>query len=450
MSARRLRVLVVSTQFPFPTHSGFATRVYQLARQLARRHDVTLLSYAHPAEREGVARLREEFPVEVVERDATPVAAKRLAQMLSTVSRRPFACRAIHSRAMQRAIDDVCAAGDFDVIQLESSLLCEFTFPASVPLVLDEHNVEYEVFQRMHEGERSLVRRSFNRLEFRRFRRFEQRWWRRVDGCVVTSPREELMVASHAPTTPTAVVPNGVDLACFQPNGATIEPQTLVFNGILDYRPNLDAAFHLVDDIWPLVVQRCPDARLTIVGRGHPGDMRSLSRPGVTLTGAVPDVRPYLQRAAVVGVPIRMGGGTRLKVVEGLAMGKAMVSTSLGCEGIAVNDGEHLLIADGAEAFASEVVRLFGDARRAGRLGFAGRALMENEYSWDLAGDRLDALYRCVTSRARAKGASSRATATRPAGIAAASAPRSEGPPSRSQAGLSDSTIGVRSAENPR
>src|SRR5215207_3215029 len=165
MNPRRLNVLVVSAQFPFPPHSGFAMRVYQLARQLADRHDVTLLSYARPADRDGVEALREQMEVAVVEREPASLAAKRAAQAMSVASRRPFSCRAVHSDEMQRAIDELCAGKSFDVIQVESSLLCAFSFPAEAALVLDEHNVEYEVFERMHRSERSLMRRSFNRLE---------------------------------------------------------------------------------------------------------------------------------------------------------------------------------------------------------------------------------------------------------------------------------------------
>ena len=149
------------------------------------------------------------------------------------------------------------------------------------------------------------------------------------------------------------------DLDVFRPSRTPPEPRSVVFNGILDYRPNLDAANHLVDEIWPRVQRHSPGARLTIVGRGHPGDIQRLRRPGVAVTGEVPDVRPYLERAAVVAVPVRMGGGTRLKVLEGLAVGKPMVSTTLGCEGVTVRDGEHLLMADGADAFAAAIGRLF-------------------------------------------------------------------------------------------
>jgi glycosyltransferase involved in cell wall biosynthesis len=210
----------------------------------------------------------------------------------------------------------------------------------------------------------------------------------------VTSEREAGILEDHAPGTPVAVVPNGVDLELFRASPAATEPFTAVFNGVLDYRPNLDAALYLVDEIWPLVRRRCPLAQLLLVGRGSAADRRRLEREGVAVTGEVPDVRPYLERATVVLVPIRMGGGTRLKVVEGLAMGKAMVSTSLGCEGIAVRDGEHLLVADTPGDFAAAVVSLLEDPATARALGLAGRALMEESYSWELAGARLEGLYR--------------------------------------------------------
>lgn len=403
MRPPRLNVLIVSAQFPYPPRSGFAMRVYHLARRLAERHDVTLLAYARPHEREGVEALRGEMRVEAVERAAPAAAATRARQAASLASPCPYACRKVHSRELQARIEALCARERFDVVQLESSLLCTFAVPGALPLVIDEHNVESEVFARMRAGERSLPRRAFNRLEAVRFARFERRWWARAAGCVVTSERDARAVRAHAPGTPVAVVPNGVDLDAFRPSAGPGEPRTVVFNGILDYRPNLDAAHHLADDVWPRVLARIPDARLTIVGRGHPRDIARLRRPGVVVTGEVPDVRPYLDRAAVVAVPVRIGGGTRLKVVEGLAAGRAMVSTALGCEGVRVRAGEHLLVADDAGAFADAVVRLFEDPALGRALGAAGRRLVEREYSWDLAAGRLDALLAEVVAGDRSR-----------------------------------------------
>lgn len=388
-----MKVLVVSAHFPFPPRSGVKMRNYQLLRQLARRHDVTLLTYAWPEDRDGVGPLREELPVRIVERGERSRIARRWAQLRSLASVQPFSARLACARDMQRALNELCADESFDIIQLETSVLCALAVPRDVRVVLDSHNIEYEVFQRMGEGETAVARRAFNRLEYERFRRFEQRCWSRVDGCAVTSDREAPVIRAYAPNTPIAVVPNAVDLDTFAPSPAGVEPGTVVFNGTLDYRPNVDAAQHLVEEIWPLVLNRCPEARLTIVGRGQEADLRRLRRPGVTVTGEVPDVRPYLRRAAIVAVPVRIGGGTRLKVVEGLACAKAIVSTSLGCEGIAVRDREHLLIADGAQAFAARLLELFNDPALGDALGTAGRKLAERHYSWELAGDRLEKLY---------------------------------------------------------
>lgn len=394
-NSRRLKILVVSTQFPYPPRSGYPIRVYHLVRQLSERHDVSLLSFARPDQREAASELPNELSVRVVEHDLS-VSARRRAQAASLASSRPFSCREVYSRAMQRAITEQCTAGGVDVIQLESSQLCTYTFPGQVRIVLDEHDIVYELLQRISDGERAALRRRFNCYEHARFRRFEQRCWEEVDGCAVTSERELPIVGPHRAGKPLAVVPNGVDVEYFRPAGAHLEPCTVVFNGILTTRPNLDAAEHLVEEVWPLVQHRCPDARLTLVGRASPASVRRLSRPGVVLTGEVPDVRPYLEHAAVVAVPIRIGGGTRLKVVEGLAMGKALVSTSLGCEGIAVRDDEELLIRDGARAFASGILSLFESPGLAAELGRAGRVVIEQEYSWSLAGERLEELYRQV------------------------------------------------------
>jgi polysaccharide biosynthesis protein PslH len=367
--------------------------VYHLARQLAAQHKVTVLSYALSHERERAATLTGDVSVRVVEYDQGSLTAKRASQALSIASLRPYACRQVHSERMQQAISELCGREAFDIIQLESSHLCGFSFPQTAVLVIDEHNVEYEVFQRVSRGERSVPRRVFNWVEYRRFRRFEQRWWKQVNACIVTSDREATIVRAHAPMTPVAVVPNGVDLAYFRPDPGEVEPRTVVFNGILTYRPNLDAAQHLVREIWPLVRRQCPDARLTIVGQTTGVDLRRMQRPGVEFVGEIPDIRPSLHRAAVVVVPVRTGGGTRLKVVESLAMGKATVCTSLGCEGLAVRDGEHLLIVDDAQFFAARVLELFDDPERRAALGEAGRRLVEREYSWVLGAERLEALY---------------------------------------------------------
>jgi glycosyltransferase involved in cell wall biosynthesis len=391
-----LHVLVISARLPFPPRWGFATRVYHLTRQLAARHDVTLVTYAGSSDTANVERLREEFGVEVVTRDQPSRLAKRAKQLRSLASRVPYDSRATYSKEMQRVIDRVAAERPVDVVQLESTLLSLYRLPPEALVIVDEHNVDYEYYERMRENERSPLRRAYYRLEQLRFQRFEQRCWRDVDGCVMTSDREAEIVRAAAPCTPAIGVPNGVDVDYFRPSAEPVEPRTIVFNGTLDYRPNLDGAEFLVGQVLPRLRETYPDIRVVLVGRGSQSDLDSFRRPGVEATGEVPDVRPYLAGAAVVTVPIRTGSGTRLKVVEGLAMGKGMVSTTLGCEGVAVRDGEHLLIADSAEDFAAAVGRLLEDPRYGEELGRAGREKMVREYSWEYAGELLESLYQEV------------------------------------------------------
>ncbi len=377
-----MRILIVTSRLPFPPTWGAASRDYQLARHLARRYEVTMLCYAADDERDAVRTLREELEdVHVVPLPTAGTAARRASQLQTLVSPAPFTTSEESSREMQHAIDRLLAGGRFDVVQVESVRMLGMRFPRSTPLVLDEHNIEYELRQRMGQTERSAPRRLFSAVEYRKLRRVEQRWWRTVQACVVTSEREQHIVEAVAPATPCITVPNGVDVDYFTPSAVEPVPDTLVFTGLLSYRPNWEAVHHLIEEIFPLVRLERPSCTLTVVGRGHE-PLGHLARPGVTFTGFVPDVRPYLERASVAVVPLRMGGGTRLKVVEAFAMGKAVVSTTLGSEGIDARHSEHLLIGDDPRSFADQVVRLLSEPALGRRLGQAASSLARESYSW--------------------------------------------------------------------
>ncbi len=393
---RRLRVLVIAAACPVPTRSGRDTRNLQLLRQIARRHDTTLLTYERAGSEGELAALADELSIRVVPGGPPSGTAKRSQQLRSLLSLTPFSCTTTYSDAMQRAIDELNAEHHFDLIHVESVTACSFRFPAGIPICLDEHNVEYELHKRLWRGESSLVRRLFSGWEYLRMQRFEPRVWKRAGGCVVTSERELPTVRAAAPQVPTAVVPNGVDLEYFARSGATATPHSVVFCGVLNYRPNVDAASFLVEQVWPQVMARYPDAQLTLVGTAPEEERIRLTREGVEVLGEVPDVRPHICGSAVVAVSVRIGGGTRLKVLEAMALGRPIVSTSLGCEGIAVRDGEQLLIGDDAETFAARILELFEDPDRGTQLADAGRELVESSYSWDLAGQRLEDLYRQI------------------------------------------------------
>jgi glycosyltransferase involved in cell wall biosynthesis len=399
-SAARRRILLLCPEPPAPPTWGFALRVYHLGRELARRHDVTLLTYDHGDPSRDWRRLEKLFRVERVEAPGT-LRNKRLGQLRHLLSRHSFHLGSLLSPAMQHALDELTGRECFDVIQVESSQMAGFDFPAGPALILDEHNVEHDLLRQVAAAEASLPRRLYQSVEYRKVRREEVAAWRRADGCTVTSLQDERSVREAAPTTPTRVVPNGVDLDHFTPGSGPVDPDAIVFVGSINYRPNTDAVLHFAERILPLVRLARPQATFHVVGQGAPELVRRLEGPRLHIVGGVADVRPHLAGAAVVAVPLRMGGGTRLKVLEALAMGQAVVSTSLGCEGIDVEQGRHLLIADDPEAFAAAVVRLMGDPDLRRELGLGGRDLVERRYGWTAAGATLEAFHAQVVGAAQ-------------------------------------------------
>lgn len=386
----RLRILIVCPEPPAPPSWGFALRVYHLARELGRRHDVSLLTYDMGDPSRAWGHLAGLFTVHTV---SAPSIGRRRAQLRSLVSRDSFHLSRLRTEAMQRALNEITARERFDVIQVESSQMFGFEFPPGPELVLDEHNIEHDLLSSIAASERSVPRRLYQRVEQRKVVREEIAAWRRASGCVVTSADDRRRLHEAVPEAVTSVVPNGVDLTQFMPAAAPVDPSSLVFVGSINYRPNTDAVVHFVERILPLVMRAKQDARLTVVGQGAPRSVRRLEGAAVHVAGAVPDVRPFLAASSVVVVPLRMGGGTRLKVLEALAMGKAVVSTSVGCEGIDVEHGRHLLIADDPAAFAQQVVRVLGDQELARRLGVAGRRLVEAQYGWAAVAAQLESFH---------------------------------------------------------
>jgi glycosyltransferase involved in cell wall biosynthesis len=321
--------------------------------------------------------------------DPAAVARKRRGQLRSLLSPRPYQYYAYRSRAMQARLD-VLARERWDLVQVEFSQMAYYRLPPGVPAVLDLHNIEYEVLARVAQAPGTgLVRYLYNRAEALKFRRDEPALWRRFTALLTTSERDRRGVLAHLPGARVTVVPNGVDTAFFHPangGGAGHAPR-LVFTGMMAYYPNQDGAGYFVEQIWPLVRRAEPRASLTLVGAEPPPAVQALARagPGIAVTGAVPDVRPYVWDAAVCVVPLRIGGGTRLKILEALAMEKAVVSTALGCEGIEVRPGETLVVADPPAAFAAATVDLLRDPARRAALGQAGRRLVLERYDWAAA-----------------------------------------------------------------
>lgn len=382
-----MNVLVVCSRIPRPTW-GAGTRNYALLRALAAHHRVALLALVDADDPDPAARDTSHLAELASPICLVPVPGgqgKRLRQLAAVARGRSYQLDEYSPRAAAAPFAELLAAERFEAVLFESALTAGYPVPPGTRVIVDQHNLEYELVRRTFEQERNGPRKWYAALECRALRSAELDRCRRADAVTVTSERERRILAELLPGTPVAVVPNGVDVAAFTPASPEEEvPGRVVFTGTLGYHPNVQAVLHFARACWPRIRAALPDAEWQIVGSYPPPEVQRLTElPGVTVTGTVPAVQPYLRSASVAVVPLLVGGGTRLKILEALATGKAVVTTAVGCEGLALTPGEHALIEDDPDTFAAAVVALLRDSALRAALGAAGRALVEARYSWE-------------------------------------------------------------------
>ncbi len=388
-----MKILVLAPYLPFPPGFGGAVRIYHLIRQLARRHEVHLLCFREgdtdPADEKGLAPFCRS--ITLVPRN---VAHKRRRQLQSLFGRRSFQRRFHWDRAMQAAIDRLCRERHPDLILVEFAQMAGYRFPPALPVVLDEHNVEFDLLERMAARQSGWARRVFNRIEAAKFRREELAAARQAALVLTTSSRDAALLGARIPGLGTRVITNGVDCDYFACRAAAPRrPAGAVFTGATHYFPNEDALLFFALRIQDHLVAMCPDFHLTAVGGRPRGALAALRSERFELTGFVDDVRPYMWQASVFVVPLRMGGGTRFKIVEAMAAGVPVVSTRIGAEGLPVTHGRELLLADDPRDFAEAVARVLSDPRLADALAQRGLWFVRKHFDWSVVGDRLhDAL----------------------------------------------------------
>src|SRR5579884_3869591 len=386
-----MRILVVSPYMPSPM-SGASTRSYYLLKALASQHSISLVTIGHsagsvmPSDISLLEHLA--HPVQVI---VPPELSKRWQQLLTVGCGKSYVLKSHFLVKMQEALDALVAREHYDAVFYESALMADYRLPEGVKIIIDQHNIEHELRLRTYEHEKAWVRKWYNWLEGHLIKPIEIERCRRAAIVLVPSERERLVLKRLQPSGIIEVVPNGVDIEAFQKSSSIQEVLgRIIFTGSMDYYPNVHAVLFFAQKVWPLIRAQIPTATWHIVGKNPLPEVQRLAElAGITVTGSVPNMHPYLAEAEVAIAPLLIGGGTRLKILEALAMQKAVVSTSLGCEGLSVMSGKHLIVADEPEAFAGEVVALLNNPERRSLLGNAGRALVESEYSWERCGASL-------------------------------------------------------------
>jgi len=389
-----MRILLVTNTLPYPPISGFPLRVYSLLQRIARNHEVWLVSLVTGTpDPENISHLR------ILCRDVLITTIPKYGgfdkpkEWLSySLAGIPPDLRFYHSDCMEAAIRDLTSNIGFDIIQIEDSYMARYieALPDDInsKTVLTFHDIVFEKYDRIFKLESKPTRKLRRWLHSRMMRSWEPHYAERFDLCITMSERDRSLLLDVNPRLHVEVVPNGVDTQTLQLLPYDDLSPGLIFVGNMSYLPNIDAILYLYEEILPYIKRVIPNIEVWVVGIDPSPALEKLNEHGVHVTGRVDNVQPYYKRSSVCVIPLRAGGGTRLKILESMALGRPVVSTTIGCEGLDVEDGKHLFIADAADEFAEKVLLLLANKEKRQQIIDNARRLVETHYNWDILANK--------------------------------------------------------------
>ena len=392
-----MKVLFICPYLPYPLISGGHTRVFNIIKHLSSSNQIKLLAYnREPVTQENELELKK-YCTSLTTIPRPPVFSPgNLASYL--FSGKPF-MHVINGRnqALVQAIDREAAGWQPDLIHVEHYHLaaCLLRSQASrlYPKVIGEQGVEYLILERLAQVEKNPVKKLAALLEAGRIKPFEINICNQFDGCIEVSQEDKEIIERAGVKKPVYVTANGVDTGYFSSNKESSKEPVVLFVGTFKFFGNQDAVKWMLKDIWPQVKARQPNARFYIVGNQPPAWLRQVHDPSVEVMGWVGNLAGIMQKCRVVAAPLRMGSGTKLKILEAMSMGKPVVTTSVGVEGIGAVDGHETLVRDDPMKFAEAVADCLNDPDLAGRLGGNARKLIQNNYSWEKSAGQLNQAY---------------------------------------------------------
>lgn len=398
-----MRILLLTLVVPNPPDSGPKIKTHYLLRYLAQQHEVTLVSFVRSEAEVAAAQALQGLCQTVY---TVPIHRSRLRDvgylLRSFVSRRPFLMLRDENRAMRHLLAELIAKQSFDLVHADQLNMAPFARATGLPMVLDEHNAVWTIFERLAAQERGF-KRLLLEIEWRRLKHYEGQVCRDSDAVVAVSVEDRAALLAAGAAEPIPVVPIAVDIAGVEPVTREPQAQTILSMATMYWPPNIDGVLWFAREVLPLVRRAIPDAPFTIVGARPPAEVQALADDSlITVTGYVENPQPYLQASALLVVPLHAGGGMRVKILEALARGIPVVSTTIGAEGIDVTDGQHLLIADQPADFARAVVRLLRDRALAEQLAEQGRSHALDRYDWRAVCPAIEPVYqRALAARER-------------------------------------------------
>jgi glycosyltransferase involved in cell wall biosynthesis len=406
------RLLVVSPTFSYPLISGGKIRIYHILRQLSQRFHITLVTLAEPGDDTNHNRLALDFLEDLV---PVPIKQTKLTQLvrLAINSHRwllgePSEILVKRSGEMYRTLKQLLSSKNFDAAQLEYTQTMQY-LPLiqsfGIPCLVVAHDVSH-VSQKRKADVYQGINRTFWAAEARRMRVYEQRYWSQSDRIIAMSKIDREHILKSNPTAKVDIVPNGVTVRSFNIHPKSHKPK-LVFVGWMRHLPNRDALAWFLDSIWPIIRKKHSGVNFEVIGRGAPKKLQQKmdSDSRVNYLGYVENVQSCVSSAWVSVVPIRIGSGSRLKILESMALDTAVVSTTVGCEGLAVTNGQNIRIADNPDEFARTIVELLENQEARMQLASNGRKIIEEHYEWERIGMLAsDAVFKTVQDKGQTTG----------------------------------------------
>ncbi len=400
-----MNILFICAFIPYPPHGGAYQRTYNLLKHIAKENNVYLIGFVKEKNDPENAAYLEKICKKVyafhLPDDWSKVSLVK-SLFLNLFSPLPYTVQKYYSKEARQTIAELIQGVNFDILHCDMIDLAGYIYDYNPKAtVLVNHNVESTLMLRQAEVEKNPFKKWYFYLQYKKLLRYERKMCPMFNCCAAVSELDKQQLQLISPQARFSVVPNGVDVDYFRPQNSELRTPNseLIFAGRTDWLPNIDGLNFFCQEIFPLIKKEVKDARLTIIGKtrlnkvGAIHELPLQTAKDVTHLGFVEDVRPYIGKAAVYVVPLRIGGGTRLKILDAMAMGKAIVSTSIGAEGIDVTHGKNILIADTPEYFSKQVIRVLNDSNLRESLGKEGRKLVEEKYSWDIIGKKMDEIY---------------------------------------------------------
>ncbi len=400
------KILFVTTRIPYPPWEGHQIRTYNLLKHICEMHEVHLVSFVrsdeNPNHADHLRTLCKSVALIPIPADQNKV--KLLSTILSgVITKTPFVVRKYFALEMRNKLQSVIKTEAPDLIHLDMLPLAQYLpLCGNIPTVLNDHNVESLLVERRAEASSSLAQKIFFSNQAPKLESFEEFAMKNATEVLACSQDDADILSKMGNGKSIHVIANGVDIEQFQPNAPSkkntsgkvqVDQNKIVFVGGMGWFPNKDGMNFFIKDVMPLISDQNPDVSLTVVGKSDGLEIPDQLRNKVSATGFVDNFQPLVHEAAVYILPLRVGSGTRLKLLEAMAMGKAIVSTTIGAEGVVLENGKNVLIADTPEEIATATLKLMDDKKLRDALGKAAHEQAERLYDWRILGDKLLAVY---------------------------------------------------------